>query len=393
MLLLVASECGANESLVTTKTTGDSAHGSTSADPPQSSSGETNASPPTSTSTTSDRTDDDTSSSTTGAVDDTTGITATTVLDTTTSGPGPCSGELLADKLGGPWSFTRQGDYFYFTTLLGEKFEGVNDGGVWRVAVDGGEPELLVGQLDGMGIATTATDLFWSEFTGPLMRANLDGSAPQSLMLGARPIGVDGTHLFAATTISVDRFPLAGGPREKIVDAVEEAWYYSYELAVDDKRVYWTTGDTVESVDKDGGDRITHATDQNYAGGVASDGEYVFWLDINNPDGCELRRAPVTGGPFVVLWTDPTPFMVPRDCSPGTAKIAVDEDHVYWGGDLVQRVPKLGGPPEVVAACNVLYVRDILVDDTHVYWINHVGACEMDVGCLNGSLWRTLKPN
>lgn len=398
--LLAVSECGSVENVATTKTSGDTGHGST-AHESTSTSGEGSGTAPTSgdagdtgssTSTATDTTGAYESS--TGSADATTDADTTTGPDTTTGGPGPCSGELLADKLGNPWSFARQGDFIYFTALDGDSsgFEE-GDGGVWRVAVDGGTPELLVDQLDGMWLATTPTGVFWTQASGGLMRADLDGTAPQSLMLGARPIGVDADHLFAATTISVDRIPLAGGPREKIVDAgdIDETWYYSYELALDDQRVYWTTGDTVESVGKDGADRRTHATGQAYPGGVASDGEHVFWLDINDPAGCMLRRAPVGGGAVEALWTDPTPFQTPRDCSPGTSKIVVDDQYVYWGGDLVQRVPKAGGPLEVVAQCDVLYVRDIMVDDTHVYWLNHVGVCGVD-DCLVGSLWRTPKP-
>lgn len=397
--LLAASQCGSVESVVTTKTTGDSGHESTDPDttlPSTSTSGESSGPAPTSSGTGDTGSSTSATAGTTGAYESSTGdADATTDADTTTGEPGPCSGELLADKLGNPWSFARQGDFIYFTTLDG-KFIEVNvndDGGVWRVPVDGGTPELLVGQLDGMWIATSPTHVFWSQETGGLKRANLDGTAPQSLMLGARPLGVDADHLFAATTISIERLPLAGGPREQIVGHVdiEETWYYSYELALDDQRVYWTTGGTVESVGKDGTERRTHATGQKYPGGVASDGEHVFWLDINDPAGCTLRRTPVGGGAVEVLWTDPTPFMIPRDCSPGTAKIVLDDQHVYWGGDLVQRVPKAGGPPEVVAECDALYVRDIIVDDTHVYWLNHAGVCGIS-DCLSGSLWRTLKP-
>jgi len=427
---LVVTGCRSDESVVTT-TVGDSGHESTVVDTTLSSGGDSgDSSGAASTSTGSDTTgaapssssegtgttgtyegSNGTHDSSTGIYDSSTGThdsstgthdsstgahdSSTGDDDSTTGEPGPCNGELLADKLGGPWALSRQGAHLYFTTRNGATIQDEDDGGVWRVPIDGGVPELLAGPLDGVGLATTPTALFWSQESGGLLRANLDGTAPQSLMHNAPALAVDEAHLFTASSIYIDRFPIAGGPRQTIVSAADdgEDWYGSYEIAVDDQRVYWTTGETVESAGKDGSGRLTVATGQQYAGGVVSDGEHVFWLDINNPAGCELRRAPVAGGAIEPLWTDPTPFMTPRDCSPGTSRIVLDDDYVYWGGDRVQRAPKAGGAPQIVAECNVRYLRDLVVDDTHVYWLNFDGTCEQGGSCLTGSLWRTLKPN
>lgn len=404
-MALAAVGCRAPENVVTTtKTTHDSGDESTVADmtlssgsdsgdstaPAERSTGSETTGEPVSSSTSTTGTTAETTSSSTYTTGTTT-TTGTTADDGTTGEP-TCEAELLADDLSGPWSFSRQGDWIYFTELVGATPIDENDGGVYRVPVDGGTPELLAGDRDGLAIAATPTALFWSEYMGQTMRANLEGDDPQTLGLVGRPIVADATHLFVATTINVHRFPIAGGPMQLLAAAADADWYGSYEIAVDDQRVYWTTGKTVESVGKDGTGPLTLAADQEYTGGVASDGEHVFWLDINNPAGCELRRVPVGGGAVEALWTGDPNNQAPRKCSPGTARIALDDEHVYWGGDLIQRVPKAGGPVELVTECGVRYLRDILVDATHVYWLNFNGVCESQRDCSTGSLLRAPKP-
>lgn len=399
--VLAAAGCRSSEGVVTTtKSTSEGGEGSTVAEMTLSSGGDSSSSTGAAPTSSGSETTGEVASSTgyvTGSSGGTTGVgDGTTVAgdDTTGDTGGSCAAEVLADELGGPWAFSRQGDSIYFTTNAGESGFREDDAGVWRVPVDGGIPELLVGDLDGWGIVTTPTSMYWSLYQGEMMRANLDGGDSMPFGIGARPIAVDATHVYAATTIYVGRYTLAGGPFDLLVDATDEGeeWYGAYEMALDDQRVYWTTGKSLESVGKDGSGRLTLAVDQEYAAGVASDGEHVFWIDINNLEGCQLRRVPVTGGAYEVLWTATPAPLTPRQCSPGTAKIALDDEYVYWGGDLVQRIPKAGGAVEVVTDCGVLYLRDIMVDDTHVYWINWDGVCLQGGSCLIGELMRVAKP-
>lgn len=292
----------------------------------------------------------------------------------------PGEPELLVDKLELPWSFSRQGDWIYFTTM-GKA--DLDDGGMWRVPVDGGLPELLSMTKEPRWLTTSPAGVFWT--AGLPLRADLDGNNEVVVaQVLARPLAVDATHLYFANNNNVQRVPLAGGPAQVIAMGFDA----SYELTLDAMRVYWSSADTVESVAKDGTGRLTLAIGQGYASGLASDGVHLFWLDHN---ACAIRRVPVGGGPEQTLWqNDPKDLGV---CVGGTTEIALDDKYVYWGGNSVQRLAKTGGARELIADGDaVRVVRDIEVDDTHVYWLNHAGYCNIDKTCDTGSLWRILKP-
>lgn len=315
--------------------------------------------------------------------------TDTTDTSTGSTDPGSCTDqgpELLAGELELPWSFSRHGEWIYFSTR-GDVDSDTN-GGIWRITVDGGVPELLSSHpLDGTWLATSPAGLFWSEYVGAPHRAGLDGSDPQVLDPGfARAIAVDATHFFGVDTHHVSRVPLAGGPVEEIAADFSG----SYELGLDATRVVWTTANTVETVGKDGSGRLTLATDQAYAGAVGSDGEHVYWID-HTP--CVVRRTPVTGGPIETLFTS-DPQQLPAPCTGGTSRLVLADDHVYWGGNLsVQRVAITGGPREVLfAGEEARYVRDLFVDETHVYWLKHASYCDQEKGCKTGAIFRICKP-
>lgn len=295
--------------------------------------------------------------------------------------------ELLADQLELPWSLSRQGAWIYFSTMGGAESE--TDGGIWRVPVDGGVPELLSDHpLDGRWLTTTPTRVFWSEYVGLPHSADLDGGDPQAVVDAlVRPIAVDATHFYWATTHQIGRIPLANGASEVLADA---DFFGAYELALDDTRVFWTTSDSLETVAKDGSGRLTLAVDQAYAGAIGSDGEHVYWID-HTP--CEVRRTPVTGGPIEALWTS-DPQVLPAPCTGGSSELVLDGDHVYWGGNLsVQRVAKTGGAREVLfEGEQARYARDLLVDETHVYWLKHAAYCNQDKSCNTGALLRICKP-
>lgn len=324
------------------------------------------------------------------ATDSTTGGATTTgsSSDTGTTGGVDCGEpELIADKLELPWSMAREGAWIYFSTM--GKLDSESNGGIWRVPADGGVPELLSDHpLDGRWLVTTPTRVYWSEYVGAPYSAGLDGSDPQMLVAGVvRPIAVDATHFYWATTHQVARVPLANGATEVLA---ENDFFGSYELTLDDTRVFWTTSHTVETVAKDGGGRLTLATDQAYAGAVGSDGEHVYWID-HMP--CELRRTPVTGGAIEVLWTS-DPQVLPAPCTGGTSELVLAGDHVYWGGNVsVQRVAKTGGAREVLFEGDpARYVRDLIVDETHVYWLKHASYCDQDKSCDTGALLRICRP-
>lgn len=310
---------------------------------------------------------------------------------TSDTGP-PVDGEveILADGLALPWAFVVHPDWIYVTTY-GELIDGeFHEGGLYRVPTEGGAPELLFG-FDGQArwLAASEDELVWTSTPGPARRAALDGTNVVELTWGARPLAADATNIYAANNSMLLRIPLPGGPAQVIA---QSGAYGAYEIALSETAVFWTTGTTVETVGKDGTGHTSLVTGQQYAGGVATDGETVFWFDHSENT---LSSVPIAGGPATLLWSwSPVDDPSGTSATGGTAEITVDDTHVYWGGhDVVMRIAKDGGDAEIVASGEpVWYVRDVHVDATHVYWLNHTGACEVDT-CALGSVARVGKPD
>jgi hypothetical protein len=104
------------------------------------------------------------------------------------------------------------------------------------------------------------------------------------------------------------------------------------------------------------------ATAQDHPGALTTDGEYVYYMTggFQRAENA-IRRVPVLGGPSEVLAQG---GFVP------TGGIAADEEYVYWTSSTqpsVLRVPKAGGPPQIVLQKLPQAPRELALDGTHVY--------------------------
>lgn len=289
--------------------------------------------------------------------------------------------EQLAGELELPWSFAVTPDWIYYSSL-GEP--GVDDGGLWRVATDGGIPELVDASLEPWDVAASSTAAWWSHLVG-ISSAAFDGEIQPELPTTARALVVDASRILWVNAQGAYASPLDNPAPELLVAGNGLA----YEAAANDDTFYWTTSLTVEAVRKDGSESWTVADGMMYSAGVVADADDVFWLDVGT---CTIHRAPADGGDVTDVWASADPNDVGHVCTGGTSQIALDDTHVYWGGqDVLSRVARDGGEREEIAGGDsVLYVRDVHVDDTHVYWLNHTAGWQE--GMVFGSVMRLPKP-
>jgi hypothetical protein len=122
----------------------------------------------------------------------------------------------------------------------------------------------------------------------------------------------------------------------------------------------------VLKLDRHGGAPLVVADGLAAPRAVASDGRWVFVIDVDAstpgllPESSILRISTEGGEPTVIA-----------QCKGEVADIALDETHVYWADRLdgsIVAAPKLGGDLRVLAKDRGL-PREIVVDDGALYWV------------------------
>ncbi len=99
--------------------------------------------------------------------------------------------------------------------------------------------------------------------------------------------------------------------------------------------------------------------------GLIADNQYVYFRDGDN----DIKRIPVSGGATELIATD--------TCCGGFTQ---DATHLYWANngaagdnDEIYRWPKAGGAVELIADYfepdSSYFMRDLVVDDSHVFWL------------------------
>ena len=97
---------------------------------------------------------------------------------------------------------------------------------------------------------------------------------------------------------------------------------------------------------------------------MVADSQYVYY---RNSDATIRRLSTEPPGTPVVLSDESS--------SSSAARIAIDDDHVYWAGasggtNTIYRVPKTGGADEILVSFSDddHLIRQLVVDGPHVYW-------------------------
>jgi hypothetical protein len=162
--------------------------------------------------------------------------------------------------------------------------------------------------------------------------------------------------------------PRVGSSRELARRQDKVSW-----LVIDDHHVYWLNDGTERStgalmrVAKTGGEPQVLAANQAGLRRIAMDDDAIYWISWDREaTSSQLLRLAKTGGDAtllaVALDTDDT--------------MAIDDQYVYLtADDFLVRVPKLGGPMQVLAPLTGDHLQGIAVDDHQVYfteWRRHL---------------------
>jgi hypothetical protein len=146
-------------------------------------------------------------------------------------------------------------------------------------------------------------------------------------------------------------------------------------MLIDSTNAYFVTdatsaGEDIAKVGLTGGPAVVLASDPNgFTGGFAIDGSSVYWAELGNPgvapdggvaapDG-GVMSAPIAGG-------------TAKSIVSGTSAsaVAVDDANVYWldtAAGALDAAPKGGGQTTVLAS-NQTNFGEIVLDATNVYW-------------------------
>jgi len=266
-----------------------------------------------------------------------------------------------------------------------------------RLSIAGGPPKVLASkQRDAQGLAIAGGHLYWST------AADLDRNLPDTVVrmpVGGGKISVvtkalvkdpstpillhfddtslvsDGANVFFAEAEAgfgrILKISSAEGSISEIAKGTDQDLS---KVAIDSQAVYWLASNSLLKAPLSGGAPIELATTTGpgtgNVWGLASDGKYVYWSDRNNYKGDHantgaIRRVSTNGGAVETVASN----------LPGRPwDIVVDETHVYWvinaerdGG--IMRVSKTGGTPFMVVAGQRSAVH-LAADATHIYWCN-----------------------
>jgi hypothetical protein len=243
------------------------------------------------------------------------------------------------------------------------------------------------------------------------MQMNSDGSNLKTLVAeqyAAWNMTMDATHVYWIGPEGIKKVPKDGGEVVKLVNwPVPFDLTQDFDLVVDDTHVYWAscqdksiskvdkhggvpmtivtgvcpsaivlTSDylywaegvirtgRILRVNKDGGQVIELATQQDWPTEMVGDKEYLYWINATDPEyhgeyaHGAVMRMPLGGGPHTKLASVNIP-----------SHLAVDDRFVYWeSSEGIQTVPKDGGEPmPLTTVINV--VEGLAVDDRHVYFV------------------------
>jgi hypothetical protein len=248
----------------------------------------------------------------------------------------------------------------------------------------GASPRVLATDTRPLELAVDATSIYWTDQQGLVLKAPLQGGSPVTLASSSGEtvgIAVDSAAVYFTTAGTFDglvgKVSIDGSGEQTLASGQGDP----LDVAISESRVFWSNdmpfsnpgsqqqGNVVASVPVDGGAISTIASGQQGASQVAVDSTSVYWT---TPRG-ELLKSPLDGG---------TPSTLGSACN----AIAVDQSGGYCAsGTLITRVPLDGGAAVTIADFAssaygyTIAAREIVVDETTVYWVVPFDALVMSV--------------
>ncbi|HTQ44696.1 MAG TPA: hypothetical protein VMI75_18170 [Polyangiaceae bacterium] len=241
-------------------------------------------------------------------------------------------------------------------------------GSVMKVSKCGGVPTTLAtagtaGSGGGSaGLAVDSTRAYWADDPGDVLAVPLSGGTPTTLATDTPQVmglAVGGSDLYWVRPFVVESIPVQGGALATLgmPGAITQG-----PPAVDDTSIYWV-GDGIFSMLRTGG-AVTTLAAMPFVRGLAIDDANVYWC-ASSLSNAPIMSTPKAGGISVTLATDQS----------GAFAFAVDGLNVYWtdpARNLVMKVPIAGGVPVTVASAPML--TGIVLDDTSVYWAQYTNT-------------------
>ena len=196
------------------------------------------------------------------------------VLRVTPDGSEPV--KVLAFEQNQPQALAIDATHVYWVNGSGGTLGTVN-----RVRKSGGPVEILAtGEASPQQLALDDTHVYWTnQGEGPtqgVRRVAKLGGAAERLTTASGPSGiaVDATDVYWCdwSAGTVNRRAKTGGPIKVLAFNEENA----NRIALDARRVYWSSSERVSSVAKEGGAITVHSPSFNVQD-IATDGESVYW--------------------------------------------------------------------------------------------------------------------
>jgi hypothetical protein len=218
-------------------------------------------------------------------------------------------------------------------------------------ANEGGVTTLAAAQLRPLGIALSASEVYWSN-VGAVTDA---GSVPEtgSIMEAERKGGGVGSVVSNLTEPQVLAYATSGSPSGAL------AWSELTGSTGTVRTLLLATGEPVQF------------TGLDLPVGVAIDGDRVYWVSSNG-FGISVESAPLAGGATTTLGSTadengPGYIAVTPADTTGKRDIYVTGD-TPAGGGTVYALPLEGGTMRVIWSTPIGEPYDIVADKTNVYW-------------------------
>lgn len=268
--------------------------------------------------------------------------------------PAYCGPLVLATGQAGPYGLAlTDTDVYWFNSGSGALMRCAKSG-------CGGSPtQIAMGAPKGFFVAADATHVYWNHNTdGELLRCPQAGCpdlVPEVIAQVAKAtfIAVDDDYLYASTNVGrLVRVPKAGG---QVVDLATGLVNPGGIALVGDSVVWAIRGENrIVAVPISGGAPEPIVLDQARVQVVAANRSTLVWATEN-----EIYRSTLTGE---------APTRIASANRP--VGIAVNDTDVYWTNTEASSVAKapLAGGPEVVLATDVPHPAVLAVDDNYVFF-------------------------
>ncbi len=281
----------------------------------------------------------------------------------------------LASGENSPGSLALDAANVYWTVTA--QSSPVSGGAVMKLPLAGGAPTTLVSGLSTpKGIAVQGANVYWVEGLedGAVKTVPVNGGTPTMLAAEQWPIAIaaDAESLYWTALGSTSTFgdgrvmkmPLAEGTPTTLVAALNSA---PESIAINATGVYWADTDAkaIMRVPLAGGAATVLAGAQVAPTGVSADAANVYWTN----DAGEVLKVPSGGGVVVTLASG-------RSLPLATA---VDATNVYWsesgtiGGGNVASVSICGGTVTTLATAQIGLGTGFAVSSSKAYWTTQGG--------------------